>query len=556
MTLKQRIHRFLVLALALLVVTGCRIIETQTVPGLTPVANQTSSPTPFQPLHDQLFLAGSVPQDWRDSLAKLSDIQISEGDAENALSISLDKPGDGEKEYGVFSRAYAAVVPFPTVEDEISHDSLIALWQEIPGGEVVFTQLIVSEESAAIFAEFWGGNPSGNVFVVRHDELLDKAWQSSSAVAIIPFEELTPKWKVLKIDGISPLDKPMDTASYPLILHYQLNGPITLDTQQTDLVESIVTELPATNRDEEKMTVVVMSGTTALTRTIAYKMDLKGTDYPTQDIKEWFLSADLRHVSNEVSIFPDCPEPDPWTNSLKFCTKQKYLPVLESIGVNVVELTGNHLNDYGSKVFADTIAIYQNLGWDYFGGGLNLSEAQQPLEISVNGNRIAFIGCNVAGPGSDFATEDAAGSAPCDPKVYYSTITRLKNEGYTVIATFQHHEVYVYMYDSALRKDFLDAAAAGADIVQGSQAHFPMGFEFSGDTLIHYGLGNFLFDQMDTPVEGTRRQFIDRHIIYDNQYINTEVLTALLTDWSRPVPMSSEQRLQFLKDIFQASQMR
>ncbi len=112
------------------------------------------------------------------------------------------------------------------------------------------------------------------------------------------------------------------------------------------------------------------------------------------------------------------------------------------------------------------------------------------------------------------------------------------------------------MYDDNIRKDFQDAAAAGADIVQGSQAHFPMGFEFSGDAFIHYGLGNFLFDQMDTPVVGTRREFIDRHIIYNGEYINTEVLTAFLTDWSRPVPMTSEQRTEMLEDIFQASEMR
>jgi len=80
-----------------------------------------------------------------------------------------------------------------------------------------------------------------------------------------------------------------------------------------------------------------------------------------------------------------------------------------------------------------------------------------------------------------------------------------------------------------------------------------MGFEFVGDSLIHYGLGNFLFDQMWDP---NRYEFIDRHIIYDGKYINTELLTAVLMDWSQPTPMEQEERQQFLEDIFNASKKR
>ncbi len=556
MVLKQNIHKIIGIMVAMLIMVGCGSIGTQIIPPLTPMVNQQTSPTPFQPIQNDLYLAASVPQVWRESLTKLTDGRISTAVTENVLRLTLDKPGENEKEYGVFTRVYAAVVPFPTVEDEISKDALSALWQGNAYGDGIFNQLIMSKETAITFSELWESNPSNQVIVLNQEEILDKAWQSTSAVAVIPFEELEPKWKVLRVDDVSPLDKPMDANRYPLFLQYHLNGPLILESQHSDLAARITTDIPATNRDEEIMTVVVMSGTTALTRTVAYKVDLKGTDYPTQDIKEWFLSADLRHVSNEVSVYPDCPDPDPKTTSLRFCTEEKYLPILDPLDINVVELTGNHLNDYGREAFAETLQLYRGLGWDYFGGGLNLADAQKPLEITSNGNKIAFIGCNVAGPKSDFATNDAPGSAPCDLENYYATITRLKNEGYTVIATFQHHEVYVFMYDGVLRKEFLGAAAAGADIVQGSQAHFPMGFEFSEDALIHYGLGNFLFDQMDTPVEGTKREFIDRHIIYDGKYINTEILTAILTDWSKPVPMNYELRVQFLKDIFEASKMR
>ena len=77
--------------------------------------------------------------------------------------------------------------------------------------------------------------------------------------------------------------------------------------------------------------------------------------------------------------------------------------------------------------------------------------------------------------------------------------------------------------------------------------------EFYHNSFIHYGLGNLFFDQMDIPVPGTRQEFIDRHVIYDGRYIQTELLTALLEDYARPRPMNEDERRSFLTDIFQAA---
>ncbi len=115
---------------------------------------------------------------------------------------------------------------------------------------------------------------------------------------------------------------------------------------------------------------------------------------------------------------------------------------------------------------------------------------------------------------------------------------------------------------------------AGAVVVSGSQAHHPqtMTFDrdllFSNDGFIHYGLGNLFFDQMrmpdgenvpaifdeELPVAGTRLEFLDLHIFYDNRYINTQLLTAVLEDYARPRPMTEEEREVFLTRMFEASE--
>ncbi len=510
--------------------------------------------TPFQPLEVSLFIDPGIPQEWRTMIETIENVSIT-SDAEMA-ALEFDQRTNDIEQTSLFTTRiiYAVAVPFLSVDDDISIKELMSLWKDTSGGSE-YTMLFVTDETHRVFSEMWGTSGS-QVKIVGMEKLVSSLEETEKAVAILPFEKITTRCKILKIAGISPLDKPFDESNYPLVVTYSLTQKTGPSTLTSAIAERIAELIPPTNRDESKMTVIVMSGTTAMARCTASKILLKGTDYPIEMVKHWFQAADLRHVSNEVSFSKECPRSDTCNETLQLCANPEAIEVLEKLGVNVVELTGNHENDYGTESFSETLKMYEDRGWYVFGGGINQEEAKKPVLIENNGNKIAFIGCNPVGFSQAWATEDTPGAARCDYDFMYSTIEDLKNQGYVVIATFQHNEVYVYMYSETYREDFWNAAKAGADIVQGSQAHFPMGFEFINDSLIHYGLGNFLFDQMDIPVVGTKREFIDRHIIYDGKYINTEVLTALLTDWARPVPMNEEERAQLLSDIFEASKKR
>jgi len=419
--------------------------------------------------------------------------------------------------------------------------------------------VVVSEATAGVFNSLWG-KAGSNVTIVEPSEFLTLAEENPAAVAIIPFEEISPRWKILKLEGISPLDKPFAEVNYALSVFFHLNSS-TADVKDTSIIQDKIASLiPSSNRDESKMTVLIMTGTTAITRGLAYKILINDKEYPIAKVKDWFLTADLRHVSNESPFVIVCPHPDPYTSSLVFCTSPAMIEVLENIRINVVELTGNHIKDYGPENLETTMQMYEDRGWSYYAAGIDADSARRPVLLENNGNRIAFIGCNAVGPDSVWAKEDRSGAAKCDFSYLDKTIRELKAQGYVVVTTFQHEELSkevgsptVFMFDQKISSDFVSVAESGADIVQGSQAHYPMGFEFVGDSLIHYGLGNFLFDQMWEP---NRNEFIDRHIIYDGKYINTELLTAILMDWSQPTPMDVEQRAQFLAEIYQASLQR
>jgi poly-gamma-glutamate capsule biosynthesis protein CapA/YwtB (metallophosphatase superfamily) len=132
----------------------------------------------------------------------------------------------------------------------------------------------------------------------------------------------------------------------------------------------------------------------------------------------------------------------------------------------------------------------------------------------------------------------------------------LKAQGYIIIFTIQHEECYSPSPCYTAEGSFRRAADEGATIVSGTQAHFPQIMEFRNDSFIHYGLGNLFFDQMTYILPGgevideTRREFMDRHIFYDGRYLGTELLTAMLEDYSRPRPMTGTERAKFLSDYF------
>lgn len=434
---------------------------------------------------------------------------------------------------------YALAAPFPTLTDSVTLEEFLAIWRG-EGKRV----LLMEESTRRALTVVFGPPDERAVWLVEREKLLERAWEER-AWAVTPFEQLQPRWKVLTVEGQSPLWNAFDAETYPLRVYFRCEG----DCEAAPLL--------ASNRDAEKLTTVIMTGVTAMVRATADRMEKKGVLYPGEVLRETFRQADILHISNEIAFAEGCPPPQAnATRRLVFCSDPKYIALLEDMGVDVIELTGNHFADWGMKATYLTTSMYRERGIPYFGGGDNLEEARRPLLIEHHGNRIAFIGCNPVGPDFALATDDRPGAAPCDFEYMSAEIARLKSDGYLVIATFQYHEYYSPDARPWQMRDFRRLAEAGAAIVSGSQAHLSQAMEFFGDSFIHYGLGNLFFDQMNyvkadgTVLPDTRDEFFDRHVFYDGRYINIELLTARLEDYCRPRWMTEAERRAFLTRIW------
>jgi len=470
--------------------------------------------------------------------------------------IDFNKYGDDKNEIGNFVLAF--VSGFYTYKDNIVFDDFLDFWKGNPESLSYITNLqeapnlILERHIYEILESIFGKYEGKRLRITDSMEEVKGILSSEEGVfSIIPFEQISKELKVFEINSCSVFDKKEERLEdYELELGIGVN-PEGDDTNGYNLFEDFDSSI-ITNRHEDRMTTLMMTGCTALVRGTANRMEQKGVTYPGEKIADTLKSADITHISNEITFVEGNPRDK--EDRIVFSSDPKYIELLRFVGTDVVELTGNHMNDYGPKWMVYTLEMYEKEGWQYFAGGRNLEESYKPAKFDVNGNKIAFLGCNQFGPESYWATEDKAGAAPPNYEDYEKIISELKKEGYIVIFTFSHQEIYDYKPSTGQIQDFRRMASAGADIVSGSQAHHPQAIEFFDDSIIFYGLGNLFFDQMYN-IE-VRQGIITEHIFYEGKHINTVLITTMLEDYCQPRLTDETERYEILYNVFGASDIK
>lgn len=457
----------------------------------------------------------------------------------------------------LFRNFYAAATYFNTLESNISSQTIRELWQttdtEFTGSDAAFSRVVVLEEDLSPLTHLLGEAGTSVTAVPGFSDVVEAVKGSDRPLALLPFELLEPTLAVLAVDDENPVEnsKNFDESEYALVVDYHLDGLAASSTVETQL-QAALRELPQTNRDPSKLTVVAMTGVTAMVRGTAAQMDRYGAEWPATHVGPELASADITHISNEVPFVPGC-ETNTSPNNLIFCSPPHYMATLELCGVDVIGLTGNHQNDYGREDALKSLEIYAKAGLPVYGGGINKEAAFAPHYIEHNGNKLAFLGANSYGPDFAWATDESPGSAEFDLNIMSATIRNIKKLGRAsvVLVELQYQETYDMTPLIEQRVDFNALVRAGADIVTGVQSHVPQALEFTDGKLILYGLGNLFFDQMWS--RATREGLVVKHTIYDGRHISTRLLPTLLHDFGQPQWATPEERDYLLSRVFQAS---
>lgn len=361
----------------------------------------------------------------------------------------------------------------------------------------------------------------------------------------ISVEELDFTQKLLAVDGEYYLDNFNNGATFRVI---------SFDSDKYDeeiaplVAETFTKEWP----EKDTVLTIAQTGVTALSRGMNEKLNSVGdATYFAEKIKDYLAGFDLTHTSNESSFTE-------MANSKNICSDPRFINTLTAIGLDIVELTGNHNQDCGDDAALETIDLYEQNGIKIVGGGRNAEEAAIPSEINEKGTGITFLAYNLSTGGATY--DDTPGANQYYEEDAATKIASAKERGDFVIVDVQYYECSAYVAeDEDTTCDYADSAAGdqvgffrhlrdlGADVVVGTSAHQPQTFEIYGDGAIYYGLGNLFFDQVWWP--GTTRSLILEHYFYKGKLLQTRVVPTIYDSNMQTELLDKETTEWFLRRL-------
>lgn len=304
--------------------------------------------------------------------------------------------------------------------------------------------------------------------------------------------------------------------------------------------------------EKETVLTFAQTGVTALSRGMNSKLWSVGSaQYFAEKIGDFLSSFDLTHTSNESSF-------SGYATARNICSDRSFIDTLLAIGLDIVELTGNHNQDCGDESALETIDVYDQHGIKMVGGGKTATEAKEPLLITEKGNGITFLAYNQSTGGATY--DNTPGANQYYEEDAAAQISAAKERGDFVIVDIQYYEcsAYASTYEDKTC-DYAGSSAGdqigffrhlidlGADMVVGTSAHQPQTFELYGNGVIYYGLGNLFFDQLWWP--GTTRSLILGHYFYNGKLLQTRIYPTVYDSNMQTTLMDEESKDWFLRRL-------
>ncbi len=168
-----------------------------------------------------------------------------------------------------------------------------------------------------------------------------------------------------------------------------------------------------------------------------------------------------------------------------FIASEDVVPQLKQSGINIMNIANNHMLDRGPVLFDETVDILAKNNISNIG-----SYRQKPLIVECKGMTLCFMGMSIR-PEQSF---ESIMKYERDAEFIIGEAARLKDSADYIILSIHWGEEYLDYPDPIqvdLAHRFCDA---GINIITGHHSHVFQGVERYGNSVIFYGLGNFISD--------------------------------------------------------------
>ncbi len=211
----------------------------------------------------------------------------------------------------------------------------------------------------------------------------------------------------------------------------------------------------------------------------------------SQEVIELFQSAGFS-ICNLEGALTNCDVKRPKCGP-NFKAPPETVLALKKLGVDCVSLANNHVTDYGSRGFKDTIDCLKENDIGYFGGGENLHSIIPYFRKELWGKRFVFYA--VAETVFNIPTDDDAGANLYDEYRVCNELKALRDQCDYLIVLY-HGGVEYFQYPTPwVRTRFHRMADSGADCVIAQHTHCIVAEEYYNGAYLLYGQGNFYLRQ-------------------------------------------------------------
>lgn len=286
--------------------------------------------------------------------------------------------------------------------------------------------------------------------------------------------------------------------------------------------------LPALKRESQKVTILIL-GDMMLDRNVATRMELYGTDYPFQNMRELFGDNDLTVANLEGVITHNESISRKDREILRFTFNPTLVSTLKKWGFDALSQANNHTADFDREGAEESRRILAENSISVFGDFYN--EKDLIAVKKVGGRSIAFIGYN--------------SFAPARKQQVLDLITKTKGKNYLVVVMphwGEEYETKSNAMQQMLAHEFIDA---GADAVIGAHPHVIQDTEVYKGKLIAYSLGNFIFDQdfSEATTEG-----LAVRITLSGDSLNYDLLPFKILK-SQVIPMAEDRKVEIVRSL-------
>ena len=234
-----------------------------------------------------------------------------------------------------------------------------------------------------------------------------------------------------------------------------------------------------------------------------------GTEYPLQKVKDIFLKDDWTVVNLEC-VLADSAEGENKKQTYRFRGPSSFTDILTSSGVEMVNLSNNHTDDYGKAGMQSTKDIVSAAGLAY-------CQNDDVYILEINGIRIGIMGINL----SEY---DTLG------KKLNERIASLKakEDCQFVVVNFHYGWEYSFVHNKKQKLTSHEVILSGADLVVGTHPHVVQGIENYKNRLILYSIGNFSFGgNMELNPRSLQAYIAQVKVTFEDKVFKSQQLTII-----------------------------